>query len=88
VIRDSQEQKMGRSRDPLLHHSDRGTPPVEATPDGSNSLYCFNFSIQRGTRWPQRQYRSDARVVQAQLDRGKAYPVDRALRFCSAALLQ
>jgi len=27
-------------------------------------------------------------VVQAQLDRGKAYPVDMALRFCSAALLQ
>ena len=27
-------------------------------------------------------------VVQAQLDRGKAYPVDRALRFCSASLLQ
>ena len=44
--------KNGEVRDALLHHSDRGTPPVEATPDGNNSLYCFNFLTQRGTRWP------------------------------------
>ena len=31
----------------LLHHSDRGTPPDEATPDGNNSLYRFNFLTQR-----------------------------------------
>jgi len=34
---------MGEVRDALPHHSDRGTPPDEATPDGNNSLYCFNF---------------------------------------------
>ena len=44
--------KNGEVLDALLHHSDRGTPPVEATPDGNNSLYCFNFLTQRGTRWP------------------------------------
>ena len=41
---------MGRVRDALLHHSDRGRPPEEATPDGNNSLYCFNFLTQRGHR--------------------------------------
>jgi hypothetical protein len=39
--------KNGEVRDALLHHSDRGTPPDEATPDGNNSLYCFNFLTQR-----------------------------------------
>ena len=34
-------------RDALLHHSDRGKPPDEATPDGNNSLYCFNFLTKR-----------------------------------------
>ena len=29
---------------------DRGAPPDEATPDGNNSLYCFNFLTQRGRR--------------------------------------
>jgi copper transport protein len=33
--------------DALLHHFDRGIPPDEATPDGNNSLYCFNFLTQR-----------------------------------------
>jgi hypothetical protein len=31
----------------LLHHSDRGKPPDEATPEGNNSLYCFNFLTKR-----------------------------------------
>jgi hypothetical protein len=35
-------------RDALLHQSDRGTPPDEATPDGNNPLYCFNFLTKRG----------------------------------------
>jgi hypothetical protein len=48
VIRNSEEQN-GEVRDALLHHSDRGTAPDEATPDGSNSLYCFNFLTQRET---------------------------------------
>jgi hypothetical protein len=29
-------------RDALLHVSDHGTPPDEATPDGTIP-YCFNF---------------------------------------------
>ena len=33
----------------LLRHSDRG--PDEATPDGNNFLYCFNFLTQREYRW-------------------------------------
>jgi hypothetical protein len=45
VIRNSQEQQWGS--DALRHHSDPGTPPDEATPDGNNSLYCFNFLTQR-----------------------------------------
>jgi len=34
--------------DALLHHSDRDTPPDEATPDWDNSpsFYCFNFLTQ------------------------------------------
>src|SRR5271165_1486878 len=36
--------------DALLHHSDRDTPPDEATPDWDNSpsFYCFNFLTQGG----------------------------------------
>jgi hypothetical protein len=34
-------------RDALLHVSDHGTPPDEATPDGTIP-YCFNFLTQRG----------------------------------------
>ena len=44
--RNSQEQKW-EVRDALQRHSDRGTPPDEATPDGNDSLYCFNFLTQR-----------------------------------------
>jgi hypothetical protein len=33
-------------RDALLHVSDHGTPPDEATPDGTIP-YCFNFLTQR-----------------------------------------
>jgi hypothetical protein len=45
AIRNSQEQKW--VSDAPLHHSDPGTPPDEAMPDGNNSLYCFNFLTQR-----------------------------------------
>ncbi len=40
---------MGEVLDALLHHSDRGPPPDEATPDWDNSpsFYCFNFLTQR-----------------------------------------
>jgi MFS family permease len=41
--------KNGEVRDALLHQSDRGTPPDEATPDGNDSLYCFNFLTQRAS---------------------------------------
>jgi hypothetical protein len=33
-----------------LHQSDRGTAPDEATPDGNDSLYCFNFLTQRAAK--------------------------------------
>jgi len=50
---------MGEVRDALPHHSDRGTPPDEATPDGNNSLYCFNFLTQRGSVAPASVRQSD-----------------------------
>jgi hypothetical protein len=45
VIRNSQVQN-GEVRDALLHVSDHGTPPDEATPDGTIP-YRFNFLTQR-----------------------------------------
>jgi hypothetical protein len=39
---------MGEVREALLHVSDHGTPPDEATPDGTIP-YRFNFLTQR---WP------------------------------------
>src|SRR5271165_4236362 len=44
----SQQPRTKWGSDALLHHSDPGIPPDEATPDGTNSLYCFNFLTQRG----------------------------------------
>jgi hypothetical protein len=38
--------KNGEVRDALLHVSDHGTPPDEATPDGTIP-YRFNFLTQR-----------------------------------------
>src|SRR5438552_4189919 len=40
--------RQGEVRDALLHHSDRGTPPDEATPDGNNSSTASIFLTQRG----------------------------------------
>jgi hypothetical protein len=37
------KNKNGEVRDALLRHSDRGTPPDEATPDGNDSLTASIF---------------------------------------------
>jgi hypothetical protein len=39
------KNKNGEIPDALLHQSDRGTPPDEATP--KDSFYCLNFLTQR-----------------------------------------